>query len=89
MSAGIKTTIGFFQSVLTDDDFQRGIFDTGFIARWLERRGFRRPAPPEQEKAAILAAGLHFLSNGKPQDPAPHADQSAWKQPGKRAMLRD
>jgi acetyl-CoA carboxylase, biotin carboxylase subunit len=86
---GIKTTIGFFQSVLTDDDFRRGIFDTGFIARWLENRASRGPAPAEHEKAAILAAGVHFLSNGKPHVPTPQAGQSAWKQQGKRAMLRE
>jgi acetyl-CoA carboxylase biotin carboxylase subunit len=86
---GIKTTIGFFQNVLADENFQRGSFDTGFIARWLENRSSDGAAPAEQEKAAILAAGVHFLSNGKPQGPSPRAEQSAWKALGKRAMLRE
>jgi acetyl-CoA carboxylase, biotin carboxylase subunit len=86
---GIKTTIGFFQSVLSDEDFRRGAFDTGFIARWLEKRSSDGAAPAEHEKAAILAAGMHFLSNGRPQGPGPRAEQSAWKLAGKRSMLRD
>ncbi len=88
---GIHTTIGFFQSVLADEDFQRGAFDTGFIARWLERRGSDGAPLPEQEQAAILAAGMHFLSNGKAngQEPARRMDASAWKLAGKRAMLGD
>ena len=86
---GIKTTIGFFQSVLADEDFRRGSFDTGFIARWLENRSSHGTAPAEQEKAAILAAGVHFLSNGRPRELEPRPEASAWKLVGKRTMLRE
>jgi acetyl-CoA carboxylase biotin carboxylase subunit len=86
---GIKTTIGFFQSVLADEDFQRGSFDTGFIARWLESRSSDGAPPAEQEKAAILAAGMHFLSNGRPHESGPQGETSAWKLLGKRSMLRE
>jgi acetyl-CoA carboxylase biotin carboxylase subunit len=87
--AGIKTTIGFFQSVLGDENFQQGSFDTAFIARWLENRTPESAAPADHEKAAILAAGVHFLSNGRPQGSSPRNEPSAWKVVGKRAMLRE
>jgi acetyl-CoA carboxylase biotin carboxylase subunit len=86
---GIKTTIGFFQSVLSDENFQNGEFDTEFIGRWLENRGAPGAAPVEQEQAAILAAGMHFLSNGKPRQADPRTEASAWKLLGKRSMLRE
>jgi acetyl-CoA carboxylase biotin carboxylase subunit len=86
---GIKTTLGFFQSVLADEDFRRGFFDTGFIARWLENRASDGAAPADHERAAILAAGMHFLSNGKPPEPNAQAETSAWKLSGRRSMLRE
>ena len=36
--AGIKTTVPFHREVLADPEYQSGDFDTGFIARFLERR---------------------------------------------------
>ena len=86
---GIKTTIGFFQSVLADEEFRRGSFDTGFIGRWLENRRSAGAAPAEHEKVAILAAGMHFLSNGKPREGGRPAETSAWKLLGKRSTLRE
>jgi acetyl-CoA carboxylase biotin carboxylase subunit len=86
---GIKTTIGFFQSVLADENFRQGSFDTGFIARWLEDRNPDSAAPLDLETAAILAAGVHFLSNGHSGEPKPRPQESAWKVVGKRALLRE
>ena len=31
----VKTTIPLFRKVMDDDDFRRGIFDTGFINRFV------------------------------------------------------
>ena len=60
---GIKTTIPFFQWVLTDEDFVAGRFDTGFIDRKLGARGgapLRQPTEGQQELAAIVAALNHM-----------------------------
>ena len=84
---GIKTTIGFFSSVLGDEDFCSGRFDTGFIPRWLDRRKSDSGAPIELEQAAILASGVHFLKNGRPKASVEKPESSAWKQVGKRAMM--
>jgi len=35
---GIKTNIGFHRRLIEDPEFQSGKFDTGFVARFLERR---------------------------------------------------
>ncbi len=86
---GIKTTIGFFQGVLADPDFQQGDFDTGFVGRWLENGRAGAAVPADSEFAAILAAGAHFLKNGKPRTSAANAEQSAWKLLAKRSMLRE
>jgi acetyl-CoA carboxylase biotin carboxylase subunit len=85
---GIKTTIGFFCAVLEDEDFRRGSFDTEFIGRWLENRKSETTSPAAQEQAALLAAGAHFLRNGRPRGAKPVSEASAWKLLGKRAQLR-
>jgi acetyl-CoA carboxylase biotin carboxylase subunit len=86
---GIKTTIGFFGSVLRNEDFRRGSFDTGFIADWLANRKPESAFMAEQEQAAILAAGAHFLRNGRSQEVGPRPAANAWKLLAKRAMLRE
>lgn len=86
---GIHTTIGFFQGVLDDPDFQRGAFDTGFIARWLENGRPGASIAADSEMAAILAAGAHFLRNGKPRAADAGPEQTPWKVLAKRSMLRD
>ena len=34
---GVKTTVPFHQKVMRDEEFLSGTFDTGYIARFLER----------------------------------------------------
>src|SRR6185295_2258603 len=36
---GVATNLAFHAAVLADREFQKGAVDTGFVARWLERRG--------------------------------------------------
>ncbi len=45
---GVKTNLSFHQVVLADPEFQAGGFDTGFVARLLERQPLgRRTATAE------------------------------------------
>jgi acetyl-CoA carboxylase biotin carboxylase subunit len=81
---GIRTTIPFFLQVLDDAEFQRGETDTGYIARFLERRGEREPrALPgfseEQLAAAIAAAANYVNRNQQPANPATATRPSRWK----------
>jgi acetyl-CoA carboxylase, biotin carboxylase subunit len=51
---GIRTTIPFFLAVLGDEEFRRGEIDTGYIARFFERRQAARPAANEASEAGEL-----------------------------------
>jgi acetyl-CoA carboxylase biotin carboxylase subunit len=88
---GIKTTIPFFQWVLTDDDFVAGRFDTGFIDRKLGLRGglpLREPGEAHQELAAIAAALTHMTSAATaPMGSAPAAS-SRWKDQARSDAVR-
>jgi acetyl-CoA carboxylase biotin carboxylase subunit len=63
---GIKTTIPFFCDIIMDSEFQRGDIDTGFIQRGFARRASEKAAgasSEEEEAVAVLAAGLHFMTD--------------------------
>jgi acetyl-CoA carboxylase biotin carboxylase subunit len=88
---GIKTTIPFFQWVLTDEDFVAGRFDTGFIDRKLsERNGapLRQPSEAQQELASIAAA-LSYLTRATtvPADAATPGS-SRWKDQARADAVR-
>jgi acetyl-CoA carboxylase biotin carboxylase subunit len=79
---GIKTTIPFFQWVLTDEDFIAGRFDTGFIDRKLRARNgqpLREPNAAQQELAAIAAALSHMTSAATAPLSGMPAPSSRWK----------
>ena len=88
---GIKTTIPFFQWVLTDEDFIAGRFDTGFIDRKLSARNgapLREPSEAQQELAAIAAALSHMSSAvSSPMAPAPAAS-SRWRDQARTDAVR-
>jgi len=64
---GIKTTLPFFREIMRDEEFLSGRLDTGFIARFNERRASARKVADESEAdeeksvrrdMAIIAAAL-------------------------------
>ncbi|MDX2033548.1 MAG: acetyl-CoA carboxylase biotin carboxylase subunit [Blastocatellia bacterium] len=90
---GIRTTIPFFLDVLEDDEFQRGAIDTGYIARFLERKSTAL-APREDEEAqriaALLVAALDHLQQNRSAETAsaaPAKRDSAWKLSGRAAAM--
>jgi acetyl-CoA carboxylase biotin carboxylase subunit len=90
---GIRTTIPFFLDVLEDDEFQRGAIDTGYIARFLERKSTAL-APREDEEArrvaAMLVAALDHLQQNRSAEAAsaaPAKRDSAWKLSGRAAAM--
>ena len=52
---GIRTTIPFFQAVLEDAEFCHGAIDTGFIARYFERRSVARGEYPDREGVGLFS----------------------------------
>jgi len=92
---GIKTTIPFFREVMHDEEFLSGRLDTGFVARFMERRRSRAGADEEEEARrrdlARVAAALAYAggstsapaaSSQQPTRPAP----SRWKSAGRAAL---
>jgi acetyl/propionyl-CoA carboxylase alpha subunit len=64
--SGITTTLPFFREVVRDEEFVSGRLDTGFIARFNERRSPDESSQVEVDLAAIAAA----LSYSKRQQQA-------------------
>ena len=88
---GIRTTIPFFLSVLDDDEFARGEIDTGYIARFLERRKAKDVAQNDGDDARIAAAivaAINFTKQSKAiAASAPAERASKWKLAGRIASL--
>jgi acetyl-CoA carboxylase, biotin carboxylase subunit len=87
--SGITTTLPFFRKVASDEEFVAGKLDTGFIARFNERRTVVDPSQ-EQVDLAIVAAAIHFARYEQPVF-AHTANQVAggrWKMTGRAAGLR-
>ncbi len=81
---GIKTTLGFFREVMDDPEFVAGNIDTGFIAKWQERRTAPRPDDETTDIAAIAAALYSNTARGRLVS-AP--EQSKWGRAGRLARL--
>ena len=100
--AGIKTTIPFFREVMRDPEFLDGRLDTGFIARFMERRRAARAAAEaagaEEEDGEVVrrdvAAVAAALDHERRRQQTPSADggraqeSSAWKSAGRAALLQ-
>ena len=81
---GIKTNIVFFLDVLSDPDFRRGDFDTGFIERF--KRGQKPPLQQPELDFAALAAALVHSTRSAPIETTSEST-SAWKMDGRRRAL--
>ncbi|HEV2669292.1 MAG TPA: acetyl-CoA carboxylase biotin carboxylase subunit, partial [Blastocatellia bacterium] len=90
---GIRTTIPFFLSVLDDEEFARGEIDTGYIARFLERRKARDAAQNDGDDArlaAAIVAAINFTKRSKAKPPVTPAERaSKWKMAGRIASLNN
>ena len=84
---GIKTTLPFFRELIRDEEFMSGRLDTGFIARFNERRE-RPQASGQQQDIAIIAAALAYTRAQRDGafDRLPR-EQSKWKLAGRAAGL--
>src|SRR5262249_32233128 len=90
---GIRTTIPFFLSVLDDEEFARGEIDTGYIARFLERRKAGDTSQNDggdARVAAAIVAAINFTKQSKTKSSARVADRaSKWKLAGRIASLNN
>ncbi len=85
---GIKTNIGLFRRILTDEDFRAARIDTGYLERLLAEG----PAPVQEavpEDVVALAAALFSASAGRETETAHDAAaESRWSVAGRREGLR-
>jgi acetyl-CoA carboxylase, biotin carboxylase subunit len=94
---GIKTTLPFFRELVRDPEFIAGRLDTGFIARFFERRAAKPEAAgadaddDERRDVALIAAALDYALAQK-QHSADHQprvqEQSQWSLAGRAALHR-
>jgi acetyl-CoA carboxylase biotin carboxylase subunit len=92
----IKTTLPFFREIVRDEEFIAGRLDTGFIARFQERRGTAVPAvgphaqdvrAAEQDMAIIAAALAYGRAQRKASPDHKPSELSKWKLAGRAAGL--
>lgn len=92
---GIKTTLPFFREIVRDEEFIAGRLDTGFIARFNERRETARASAPKtageqtQQDIALIAAAVHYarLQKDSASRPATANGESRWRMSGRAALL--
>jgi acetyl-CoA carboxylase biotin carboxylase subunit len=93
---GIKTTLPFFREIVRDEEFKLGKLDTGFIARFNERRkAAAHPSDKNQEHQhmAIIAAALHYAALRKEASAGPQSlrdrdRENRWKMSGRTKLGR-
>ncbi|HEX7722706.1 MAG TPA: acetyl-CoA carboxylase biotin carboxylase subunit [Pyrinomonadaceae bacterium] len=93
---GIRTTLSFFREVIRDGEFIEGRLDTGFIARFNERRG-RTPTSRGSERVsessvnqdiAIIAAALAFKrAQSKSYGIEVRQTDSKWRMTGRASSM--
>ena len=86
---GIRTTIPFFQWLLSDEDFLAARFDTTFIDRKLgvPGNGLLQPIDDRHEELAAIAAAV-FLFTRPSVGLAASAPASRWRDTGRSEALR-
>jgi len=83
---GIKTTLPFFREIMEDSEFIEGKLDTGFIARFNERKQ-KIEADEETKDLALIASVLAFgkKQTGESQTNQPEQKLSRWASAGRNA----
>jgi acetyl/propionyl-CoA carboxylase alpha subunit len=78
--SGITTTLPFFREIVRDPEFIEARLDTGFIARFNERRTALETTE-ENRDLAVIAAALHYAKHQQPVRVANSV--SKWKLSGR------
>ncbi|MGI9056239.1 MAG: acetyl-CoA carboxylase biotin carboxylase subunit [Pyrinomonadaceae bacterium] len=83
---GIKTTIPFFREIMADEEFIAGKLDTGFIARFNERK-IEIESDQQTKDLALIASVLAFEKNREVKNHTVPSEQiaSRWASAGIKA----
>jgi len=79
---GIETSMPFYNVIMDDPDFRAANFDTGYLARLLERASLDRPADERQSDAAVVAAAVMAFEEAE-KVKLPDESDSMWKKAGR------
>ena len=83
---GITTNTQYLKRVLELEEFARGDYDTGLLARGQERL---LAEDPRELEMAIAAAAIWQLEQDQKQQPArPSSDDAAWARAGRLSQMR-
>jgi acetyl-CoA carboxylase biotin carboxylase subunit len=95
---GIKTTLVFFRGIVRDEEFIAGKLDTGFIARFHERRDAAHRFKTQdgdseirQRDLALIASAIDYTKlrrKASLQRPPTREAKSRWKISGRSAAVR-
>jgi acetyl-CoA carboxylase biotin carboxylase subunit len=87
--SGITTTLPFFREVVRDEEFVSAQLDTGFIARFNERRALSGIDTKQIETdLAAIAAGLSYALRQRSSVQTNTLTNNRWKMAGRNAGLR-
>lgn len=81
---GIETSMPFYNLIMDDADFRAANFDTGYLARLLEKTDLDRPVDERQRDAAIVAAAIMAFEEAE-KAKLPDEAESMWKKAGRLA----
>ena len=85
---GITTNTRYLKAILDLDEFRKGDYDTGLLARAQERLFHQEPAAADVELAIAAAAVWQLAQDQKAAPAAAPPSQSAWAAEGRRSALR-
>jgi acetyl-CoA carboxylase biotin carboxylase subunit len=88
---GIKTTLPFFREIVRDEEFRAGHLDTGFIARFNERRqraGLVAQIDQTEQDMAVIAAAIHYANQQRAasSNNAATGGRNRWQLSGRAAL---
>ncbi len=84
---GIKTTLSFFREIVEDAEFIAGNLDTGFIARFNERKQAQE-IDEETQDLALIASAIAF-SDKQPEPNKTQQTESRWVSAGRKAAMHN
>lgn len=95
--SGIKTNLAFFREIVRDEEFIAGKLDTGFIARFNQRREAEQRSVStqaqqiERRDLALIAGAIHYAKLQRKasvhRQPAGQG-KNRWKMSGRTALIR-
>jgi acetyl-CoA carboxylase, biotin carboxylase subunit len=86
--SGIRTNLGLFRRILSDEDFRAARIDTGYLDRLLAR-GLPAETGSDDGDVAAIAAAIFTSLRFEPAAPIQSVQTNAWRSAARREGLRE